>query len=190
MTNSPLSQQQCQQLYDTIHNNGVICYPTEAVWGLGCHPRSALAFERILSLKQRPKEKGVILIAATLEQITPYAKIPDEIRTDVLSVWQDFTTCILPKTDDCPDYLCGQYGTIAVRLTNYPLLKKLCWATDTALISTSANLNGLSVVEDLTSAKQLFGIGVDYYLDAPLGGAIKPSRIIDFTKRPAIVVRK
>ncbi len=189
MTNSPLSQQQCQQLYATVHNDGVICYPTEAVWGLGCHPRSEPAFEKILSLKQRPKDKGVILIAARLDQVTPYAQIPDDIYNNIQSAWQGFTTCILPKTDNCPDYLCGQYGTIAVRLTNYSLLQKLCLATDTALISTSANLNGLSVVEDLTSAKQLFGRGVDYYLDAPLGGEIKPSRIIDFTKHPAVIVR-
>ncbi len=193
MTDGSLSPQQCDQLFDTVNNDGVICYPTEAVWGLGCHPCSQLGFEKILSLKQRPIEKGVILIAATLEQITPYAKIPnelDELHADILSVWQGFTTCILPKTEHCPDYLCGQYGTIAVRLTNYPLLKNICLASNTALVSTSANISQASVVSNLSEAKQLFGGGVDYYLDAALGGEKKPSRIIDFTKHPAVVVRE
>lgn len=184
-----LSQQQSDTVAKVVHNNGVICYPTEAVWGLGCHPRSETAFQRILTLKQRPQEKGVILIAANLAQITPYADVSTNLEAELLQAWQGFTTCILPKTPNCPDYLCGQHGTIAVRLTQYDLLQNLCLAADTALVSTSANLTAQTVVKNLNEAKQLFQRGVDYYVDAPLGGAEKPSRIIDFTQIPAVVIR-
>ncbi len=185
-----ISKQQADNLSYTIKNNGVICYPTEAVWGLGCHPNSHIGFEKILSLKQRPKEKGVIIIAATLEQIKPYALITEKLLDTVLSAWQNFTTCILPKSPRCPDYLCGQYDSIAVRLTQYDVLRDICLVCDTALISTSANINNQAVVSNVSAAKQLFGDGVDYYLDAPLGGKEKPSRIIDFTKETTVVIRE
>ncbi len=190
MINAPmLTQQQRHSLLQTVQHNGVICYPTEAVWGLGCHPRSASAFARILRLKQRPQEKGVILIAATLVQLTAYAKIPDALQAQVQSAWQDFTTCILPTTADCPDYLCGRHGTIAVRLTQYRVLQEICLAADSALVSTSANLHNQAVVSDIAAAKALFQKNVDYYLDAPLGGAKKPSRMVDFTRQPPVVRR-
>lgn len=183
------NREQRENIVNTIVNDGVICYPTEAVWGLGCHPRSEKAFRQILTLKQRPEEKGVILIAADLPQITPYAQLSEELLPELMLAWQSFTTCVLPKTADCPNYLCGQHGTIAVRLTQYDVLKTLCLTAKTALVSTSANLNNQRVVENIDEAKQLFAQGVDFYVDAPLGGALRASRIIDFTQRPAVVIR-
>lgn len=180
----------CQKAGAVIAQGGVVCYPTEAVWGLGCDPRSASAFEKILSLKQRPADKGVILIAANERHITPYADIPKHFREHLSEVWPGFVTCLLPKSADCPDYLTGQHDTVAVRLTSFEPVRRLCLAADSALVSTSANLSGQPPVKDIFAARSVFAGGVDYYLNVALGGAIKPSRIIDFSQQPPRIIRE
>ena len=178
-----------QQAAKVLVNDGVICYPTEAVWGLGCNPRSFDAFERILTIKKRAKEKGVILIGATESHITPYAHIPDSLRKKLQQIWPGFVTCLLPKTARCPSYLTGGQDKVAVRISAYQPVVNLCLAADSALVSTSANVSGQIPVSDIYSAQNTFGEAVDYYLDAGLGGEKKPSRIIDFTQQPPALIR-
>lgn len=185
-----LNSQVLQPALDVIHHSGVICYPTEGVWGLGCHPQSALAFNKLLALKQRPLEKGVILIAATIEQVRPYAHIDKTLLAHLTTVWPGFVTCILPKAATCPSYLAGAHDSIAVRLSAYTPLNTLCQAANTALVSTSANLSGQAPAADILQAKKTFGDGVDAYIDAPLGGAAKPSRIIRWQNGNMQVIRE
>lgn len=180
---------QLAQASRVIHHNGVICYPTEAVWGLGCHPQSEQAFDRILAMKQRPIDKGVILIAANYQQLRPYVELTPDLIEQLKGIWPGFVTCLLPKSTHCPSYLTGQYDSIAVRLTANPFLQRLCQATGTALVSTSANLSGQPPANSLQEAQAMFATAVDYYIDAPLGGADKPSRIIRFVDNQAVIVR-
>lgn len=170
--------------------DGIICYPTEAVWGLGCHPQSEQAFSRLLAVKQRPLEKGVILIASSYEQLAPYVKFNDALMQRLVTLWPGFVTCVLPKSVHCPDYLCGEHDSIAVRLTTHEPVKQLCEAIHAPLVSTSANLSGQPTVKDLTEAKQTFGAQIDAYVDAPLGGELKPSRIIQFTDQTEVIIRE
>lgn len=172
-----------------IHRDGVICYPTEGVWGLGCHPQSLPAFSRLLTVKQRPAEKGVILLAADLDQLAPYIVINDEITALFRAHQHEFITFILPKSPDCPDFLSGQFDSIAVRVTHYQPLRDLCYQAQTALVSTSANLSGQPPVESLAQAKSVFGRTVDAYVDMPLGGKNKPSRIVQWRKGTLTVIR-
>jgi L-threonylcarbamoyladenylate synthase len=82
-----------------LQQGQVIAYPTEAVWGLGCDPEQQAAFEQILTLKQRPIEKGVILIAASVEQVEPFlAGLTPEQRQVVLSSWPAPLTWLVPLT--------------------------------------------------------------------------------------------
>ncbi len=161
-----------------IANDGVICYPTEGVWGLCCHPQSQRAFERILALKQRPADKGVILLAGNMAHIADYAKVDDDLARELAHLKQDFVTCILPKARQCPDYVSGQFDSVAVRLTNYEPLRQLCLSANTAIVSTSANISGNPPVRDIDEARATFGERVDVYVDMPLGGQNKPSRIV------------
>lgn len=172
-----------------IDKDGVICYPTEAVWGLGCHPQSETAFEAILTLKQRPQHKGVIIIAGDYSQLAPYAKITPSLQRQLQNFWAGFVTCVLPKSDDCPDYLTGQFDGVAVRLTANPTVQVLCHGVGSALVSTSANLSGQVPVTNLAEARQTFGNNVGYYVDAPLGGEKNPSRIIQLIDNNVVVLR-
>lgn len=179
-----------QQVAAAIRQQQVVCYPTEGVWGLGCHPQSRSAFERLLSLKQRPEEKGVILLVANYQQIQPYAKLSEALIQRLDKHWAGFVTCLLPKSADCPDYLTGQFDTIAVRMSHYAPLQQLCLQADSAIVSTSANLSGNAPLDNLQQAVNLFGERVDCYWDAPLGGADKPSKIIELTDNDLRIIRE
>lgn len=178
-----------QQAADHVGQHHVICYPTEGVWGIGCHPQSQAAFERVLALKQRSETKGVILLAANYAQIQPYAQISPTLKTQLNDYWAGFVTCLLPKSPDCPEYLSGEHDSIAVRMTAYEPLRQLCLSANTAVVSTSANRAGQPPVSDLSQAMSLFGEQVDCYWDAPLGGQNKPSTIIDLTGEKWRVIR-
>lgn len=175
---------------NTVKAGGVVCYPTEGVWGLGCHPQSETAFARLLDIKKRPADKGVILVAANYRQLHPYVQLDEPLRQRLQTVWAGFVTCLLPPSPQCPAYLYGEHDTVAVRLTAYPLLQSLCLYADTALVSTSANITGQAPVTSANDASKLFGKQVDYYVDAATGAEAKPSRIVRFTDDKMVVIRE
>lgn len=172
-----------------LHGGGVIAYPTEAVWGLGCDPRNHTAVERLLSLKGRPQEKGVILIAADLDQLAPWlAPIPRPLRRRLLASWPGPVTWLLPPHPNTPDWLRGKHDTLAVRVTDHPGTAALCRAFGGALISTSANPGGAPPARNRAEVRRYFGAKLDYLLDGPTGGLARPTTIRD--ARSGRVIRR
>ena len=162
--------------------NGVIAYPTEAVFGLGCDPRNVEAIRKILTLKDRPEDKGLILIAADYSQLTPYVKdsaIGQDKRFSVLSHWPGPVTLILPARDTVSPLLTGGRDTIAVRVTAYEPVRELCRKLGTALVSTSANPSGKEPARTAFEVSDYFGDNIDWVWDEETGGAEQPSKIID-----------
>ena len=167
---------------DALKQGGVIVYPTEAVFGLGCDPDNQQAVEHLLAIKQRPVEKGLILIADNYGQLLKYvddAKIPMDKRADIFSSWPGAITWVMPAAKNTPKWLTGQFDTIAVRVTNHPTVKRLCQELDKPLVSTSANLSGHDTVISIAMAKNEFAEQVAFYVDEPLGGNTQPSTIKD-----------
>lgn len=165
-----------------LKNEGVIVYPTEAVYGLGCDPDSEAAVMKLLDIKQRPVEKGLILIADNYGQLLDYvddAKIPMDKRADIFSSWPAAVTWVMPAKSSTPKWLTGQFDTIAVRVTSHPVVKQLCQDFGKPLVSTSANLTGQDPVLTLDEAKHAFGDKVAAYVEGALGGNTKPSQIKD-----------
>lgn len=170
------------QFLSALNDNKVIVYPTEAVYGLGCDPDSEEAVMALLNIKQRPVEKGLILIADNYGQLLPYvddAKIPMDKRADIFSSWPDAVTWVMPANSNTPKWLTGQFDTIAVRVTNHPVVKTLCQQFGKPLVSTSANLSGEEPVMTLEQAKLTFQEQVACYIEGELGGNAKPSQIKD-----------
>ncbi len=165
-TATNLDNKVLRQFARHIQHDGLVCYPTEGVWGLGCHPLSASAFARLLAIKQRPRAKGVILVAANIKQIQPYVEIDAVLQQQLAHYWPGFVSCILPASSDCPSYLTGKHHSLAVRVTAYPPLQALCLYAQTAIVSSSANISGQPSVTTLQQARRLFGQQVDYYVDA------------------------
>lgn len=177
MTVSPFQLREAGRL---IQAGGVIAYPTEAVYGLGCHPLNPEAVLRILDLKQRPMGKGVILIAADFQQVLPYVQEPGAaLRRKLDGTWPGPVTWLLPARAETPRWLRGDHDTLAVRVTGHPLAAALCRASGTALVSTSANRAGQPPARSALRVQRVFGAGVDLVVHGALGGANKPSEIRD-----------
>lgn len=117
----------------------VIAYPTEAVYGLGCDPLNEEVVLKLLSLKQRAIEKGLILIASDFRQLAPFLDYDQQILDRVLPTWPGAVTWIIPAQTWVPKWLTGKHQSLAVRVTAHPLAKALCQQLHMPLVSTSAN---------------------------------------------------
>ncbi|MBK8452881.1 MAG: Sua5/YciO/YrdC/YwlC family protein [Thiofilum sp.] len=168
------------QALQVIQAGGVIAYPTEAVFGLGCDPKRLDAVERILTIKQRPAHKGLILIASTFEQLSEYlAPLEQSILDRVLPTWPDAITWVLPAKPEVSYLLRGEHDTIAVRVSKHPTVKTLCDALNHPLVSTSANIAGEEPFRSALGLYEQLGPHLDLVLDQPLGGRNQPSEIRD-----------
>lgn len=171
-----------------IHRGGIIAYPTECVYGLGCDPSNPVAVERLLTLKNRPADKGLILIGAHMEHILPYIEPPSaEQQKRLQTTWPGPVTWLIKAQAQVPIWLKGEHDSIAVRLTAHPVAKQLCETAGQALISTSANKTGQSPAKSALKVRQYFGSQLDYILSGPLGNLSKPSIIKDLES--GIIIR-
>jgi len=166
---------------DVLKNEEVIAYPTEAVFGVGCDPDSELAVTRLLTLKQRPVEKGLILIAASFEQLKPYiddSMLTSAQRENIFSAWPGPVTFVFPALPTTPRWLTGRFDSLAVRVTDHPLVIELCNHFGKPLVSTSANLTGLPPCR--TSEEVVAQFGSDFpVVIGETGGRQNPSEIRD-----------
>lgn len=128
-----------------LRRGGVVAYPTEAVWGLGCDPLDEQAVMRLLAIKQRTVDKGLILVAACLSQLdglVDWATLPPERRHVVEAGWPGPNTWIVPCTARVPAWISGGRTGVAVRVSAHPVVAALCTAFGRPIVSTSANLSG------------------------------------------------
>lgn len=179
MTTSVAEAAQC------LKQGQVLAYPTEAVWGLGCDPYNEQAFLEILRLKQRPIEKGVILLASHIHQVEALLEhLEPSIRAQVIESWSNrsaterATTWLLPATDSIPTWIKGNHPKVAVRVTTHPLCVALCHAFNGFIVSTSANPAGLTPARSLQEAMHYFKDELNY-INGDLGLSNAPSRILD-----------
>ena len=175
-----MSSNQINEAVRILQQGGVIAYPTEAVYGLGCDPAQHQAIQKLLELKQRDRDKGLILIAAEFEQLSPFLdKIEDSLKEQVLASWPGPVTWLWPAKSGVSSWLRGQHTTIAVRVTDHPLVVELCRAFGGALISTSANVSGKPPARNAEQVRAQFNDQLDYIIDGEVGGLAKPSQIRD-----------
>lgn len=177
----PISDFQLSLAVKTIHVGGVIAYPTEAVWGLGCDPWNTEAVNRILELKQRPVEKGLIVVAGSVDQIRFLLDpLPEEQQQNALVYWPGPYTCLLPDLlNQIPQEVRGRHSSIAVRVSDHPLVQALCNASGLPLVSTSANPAGREPARHSWHIRRYFPTGLDRLVPGQLGRYRKPSTIID-----------
>ncbi|WP_210397970.1 L-threonylcarbamoyladenylate synthase [Motiliproteus sediminis] len=170
-----------RQAVRALGAGGVIAYPTEAVWGLGCDPWQRAAVERLLLLKSRPQHKGLILVASDIEQLAPLlAGLSAAERDQLAATWPGPNTWLLPDPQGwVPEWVKGQHASVAVRVSAHPLVRSLCRAFGAPLVSTSANPAGQEPARSAGDVRQMFPRQLDYLLPGPLGGLDKPTVIRD-----------
>jgi L-threonylcarbamoyladenylate synthase len=157
-----------EQAARVVAAGGIVAYPTEYVFGLGCDPRDSDAVDRILNLKRRSPYLGLILLAASVDQLEPYVDWARVISPEQVSQsWPGPVTWVLPKRPMVPKKLAGSRPGIAVRVTDHPVARRLA-ASAGPLVSTSANPTGWLPARTVGTAKHYFGKRLDFYL----GGAV------------------
>ncbi|MBM6552259.1 L-threonylcarbamoyladenylate synthase [Marinomonas ostreistagni] len=163
-----------------LRDGGVVAYPTEAVWGLGCDPFNKAAVERILTLKSRPVEKGLILVAGAAQHLEPWREILEyPAFTRLIEVTERPTSWVVPDTLITPDWVRGQHSGVAIRLSQHEPVQTLCMAYNGVLVSTSANPAGLEPARSKEEVMTYFSDQLDAIYDAPLGTAEQPSQVLD-----------
>ncbi len=171
---------QVRKAVRVIKHGGIAAYPTESVYGLGCDPKNGSAVHRLLWLKQRSVDKGLILIASSVQQLKPYlAEFGEEYMERALATWPGPTTWIVPASERTPQWLRGEHKTIAVRVTSHPLASKLCQQFKGPIVSTSANRTSEPVIKQAEGVSQVFGDNVDYILEGETGDLERPTEIRD-----------
>lgn len=171
-----------KNVVDAFERGGIIAYPTEAVFGLGCDPDNEKALKLLLKLKERPAEKGLILLAGSFEQLLPYinlSNIPEDKLNVILSRWPDGITQLLPKNKKLSPLLSGRFDSIAVRVTSQPDVVALCNQTNKPIVSTSANLSGLDPARTWQALDSIISESVDYIIKGNTLGHTSPSIILD-----------
>ena len=163
-----------------IRAGGVIAYPTEGVWGLGCDPLDAEAVERILAIKDRPAAMGLVLIAADPAQLEPWIEsLAPAVKARIGTTWPGPVSWVLPARAWVPDWIRGEHDTLAVRVTAHAQSAALCRATGFPIVSTSANRSGRPEARSGIQVRCWFGSQLDLILGGATGGLARPSEIRD-----------
>ncbi|MGL4826979.1 MAG: Sua5/YciO/YrdC/YwlC family protein [Vibrionaceae bacterium] len=167
-----------------LREGKTIAYPTEAVFGLGCDPQNISAIKALLALKQREKSKGLILIAASIEQLdgfVDFTQLAPQQFEAIKASWPGPgpVTWLVPAAAKASDWICGQFSTIAVRVSAHEPVRQLCQAWGAPVISTSANLSGQPPCKTAEEVAAQFGASLPFILQAEVGIAANPSQICD-----------
>ena len=161
-----------------LTGGGVIIYPTEGVFGLGCRFDDAEAVEKVLGLKGRGFHKGLIVLVNSISQVRKLLDLRHVDSKTLGASWPGPVTWVIPASRHAPGWLTGGQPGLAIRLSAHPLVRHL---TDRVgpMVSTSANPSGRAPARTLLHARRYFPRGVDYFLPGELGDASGPTEIRD-----------
>ena len=165
-----------------LRRGGVIAYPTEAVWGLGCDPFDHAAVTRLLAIKQRPVGKGLILVAGALVQfdgLLDWSALPADARSRVCVSWPGPHSWIVPATAQVPRWITGDHAGVAVRVSAHPTVVALCAAFGGPLVSTSANPAGADPARTLAALDPTLRDRFDALVEGSTGTLQNPTPIRD-----------
>lgn len=162
-----------------LRDGGVIAYPTEAVFGLGCDPNNEQAVQRILALKHRDVRKGLLLIGGSYAHIAPWIKVSTQQAQFLETGWPYATTYLIDASDKVPGWVRGEHSKVGVRLTQHPIAAALCNAFGGLLVSTSANVSGADPARTSDQCREQFGDQLDLVIDGECDSHARPSTIID-----------
>ena len=188
---SHIEQTRIKEAVEILKNNGIVVYPTETVYGIGCDPFSREACERVQRLKKRGNTKPFLLLACSLSQVEQFAGELTDVPLRLAEVfWPGPLTMVIKPTKNLPDYLFGRSGGVAFRVTSHPVAASPAEEFGCPVTSTSANLSGRSPIVTYEETLNLFGKSADIVLKnyEPLHG--KPSTIVDLTSKQIAIIRE
>ena len=161
-------QNKTNQAVKVLREGGIIAYPTEGVFGLGCDPFNETAVLRLLKIKRRKVEKGLILIASNWDQVKKLVKTGLFKSCTIKPTSKKPITWVFSATKKVPSWISGKFNSVAIRVTLHPVAKKLCQKFDGPIISTSANLVGKNPAKNLKQVSEQFASVVDFIVSTAL----------------------
>ena len=174
-----------------LKNGGIILYPTDTIWGIGCDATNAKAVEKIYTLKQRADEKAMIVLVAGEKEVLQHTAGVDLQIFDFLKQSEKPTTVIYDGAIGLAQNLLGKDGSIGIRICNDPFCKHLIKRLRKPIVSTSANISGQPSAKTFGEIKDEIKKGVDYVVkyrqeDSTIN---EPSSVIKWNKGSVIVIR-
>ena len=162
-----------------LKQGNIIAYPTEAVWGLGCDPYNETAVNKILRVKDRSINKGLILIGGSVDQFEPLLSGLGIVHRDTLNAsWPGHVTWLVPDPDNLiPQWIKGSHQSVAIRVSAHPVVQKLCSTFAGPLVSTSANVAGEEEIRSRIILEDKFANHLACIVDGEIGQAVKPSEM-------------
>lgn len=174
-----------------IRNGGIVLYPADTIYGLGCDPFNTQALARIIRLKGRPERKGMLLLISNLQWVEKLAtKVSTEAMDFCRNIWPGPVTVLLNASKLLPDYISGDLNKVGLRIPDSKFLQSWLDQLENPIVSTSANLSGHAPSRVLADLVQSFGSEVDLFLESGDLPESVPSSVIDFTSSHPVVVRK
>jgi L-threonylcarbamoyladenylate synthase len=165
-------QEDIEQCLMTLRSGGVVLYPTDTVWGIGCEALNADAIQKIFEIKHRPENKGMVILLADPREILQYVTQVDPRIFEYLEKAAKPTTVIYEGPVGIPETLLGEDGTVAIRLVKDPFCRQLIKRLRKPLVSTSANLSGGATPQVFSEISPVIIQAVDYAVHYRRGDSI------------------
>ena len=157
--------EQIQKAAETIINGGIILYPTDTVWGIGCDPANEAAVKKVLDLKGANNKMGLIVLVSNERLLKKYVKEIPDVCYDLLDYANGPMTIVYPRGQYVSENVLGPEESIAVRLTDNEFCSKVMNNTKCGLVSTSANISGDKTPGTFEEVSKEIRDGVDYVVD-------------------------
>ncbi len=175
-----------------LNAGGIILYPTDTIWGIGCDATNAAAVAKIYALKQRDEKKSMLILVASENEIKQYSKAPSDKIKSLLATTNKPLTIIYPNAKKLAANLINEDGTIAIRVVKDEFCKILIDAFGKPIVSTSANISGEKLAPIYSEISKDIVSGVDYVCEYRREEVIiaLPSRIVKWTEQDELIVMR
>lgn len=159
---SPESKEDIRRAVEVMNKGGIILYPTDTIWGLGCDATNADAVRRIYEIKQRTDAKALISLVDSETKVQFYVKEVPEVAWDVMELSERPMTVVFDGGRNLAPNLLAEDGSVAIRITKEAFSKELCMRMKRAVVSTSANISGLPAPRCFAEISEEIKGAVDY----------------------------
>lgn len=169
-----------QETINVLKNGGTVLYPTDTVWGIGCDATNTEAVKKIFSIKQRSREKNLVVLVANDGMLNKYVSEVPEIAWDLIDESIDPLTIVYSKAKNLPNEVIASDGSIGIRMVKNGFVHQLITNFNKPIISTSANISGQPTPTTFQQIDSLIHNQVDYVVDVKLAdqSRSKPSSIL------------
>jgi len=177
-------QEEIKKAITVLRSGGVILYPTDTIWGLGCDATNENAVKRIFEIKKRADKKAMLVLTDNAAKIQGYMEEVPDMAWDLIDFTEKPLTIIYPDAKNLASNLIGEDKTIGIRVTKEAFSKRLCEQFRKPIVSTSANVSGASTPANFAQISEEIKLAVDYVVNyrQEETSAAKPSSIIKLGK--------